>query len=394
MVNENESELRNSAIIVALVAVTIVILGAFASALVLASEICLILFLGVLFGVFLTRLSRLLARYTPLAYAWSLAAVTIGLVLGAFGLVTLFGVQVNSQIMEAIDYADEGIKELRDLADRYPTIKSVLHSTPFARQLIDDESAEQSREETEKDEDSTSDEQRESDSAKNSSKAKEMEQNAIRNTAQRGIKAVAGIFRSSFGLLVNGLLIFFTGVFLAIDPAMYRDGCVKLFPKQRRERAREIMDQMGETLWQWLLGRFATMAITGGGAGLLLWALGIPMAFTLGIITALLSFVPNIGPAVALVLAVLFALPQGGTTVLYVVVGYIALQLIESYVITPVIQQKQAALPPALLLSVQALMGVVFGFLGTAVASPLLAVAKVGIEEVYIKDFLESSENS
>lgn len=79
---------------------------------------------------------------------------------------------------------------------------------------------------------------------------------------------------------------------------------------------------------------------------------------------------------------------------MYVVVGYIALQLIESYVITPVIQQKQAALPPALLLSVQALMGVVFGFLGTAVASPLLAVAKVGIEEAYIKDFLESSENS
>jgi predicted PurR-regulated permease PerM len=67
-----------------------------------------------------------------------------------------------------------------------------------------------------------------------------------------------------------------------------------------------------------------------------------------------------------------------------------ALQLIESYVVTPLIQQRQVSLPPALLIAFQVVMGVLFGFLGAAVASPLLAAAKIGIEESYVKDILES----
>lgn len=115
------------------------------------------------------------------------------------------------------------------------------------------------------------------------------------------------------------------------------------------------------------------------------------MAATLGVMTALLSFVPNIGSFISLLLAVLFALPQGGTIVLAAAIGYILLQLIESYVVTPLIQQRQAELPPALLISFQAILGVLFGFLGTAVASPLLAVVKVGVEELYVKDYLETT---
>ena len=133
----------------------------------------------------------------------------------------------------------------------------------------------------------------------------------------------------------------------------------------------------------------ATMAITGAGAWLLLMVLGVPLAMTLGVATAMLTFIPNIGAFVSLLLAILFALPQGGETVAFVVVGYILLQIVESYIITPLIQEKQVAVLPALLISFQAIMGVLFGFLGAAVASPLLAATKVVVEEAYIKDVLE-----
>ena len=58
------------------------------------------------------------------------------------------------------------------------------------------------------------------------------------------------------------------------------------------------------------------------------------------------------------------------------------------------IQQKQVSIQPALLIAFQAVLGLLFGFLGAAVASPLLAATKVGVEEAYIKDVLESDSST
>jgi predicted PurR-regulated permease PerM len=114
------------------------------------------------------------------------------------------------------------------------------------------------------------------------------------------------------------------------------------------------------------------------------------MAGTLGILTGLLTFVPNIGAAIALLLAVMLALPQGTGTVAAVVVGYMVVQLVESYVVTPLIEQKAVSLPPALVIAFQAVMSVLFGFVGAVVASPVLAAGKTIVEMLYIEDHLES----
>lgn len=345
----------------------------------------------------------MLGRLTSLDYAWNLGIVTATLLLATVSLVGMFGVQVDNQFEQASQQADDGVQRIRELANRYPSLNTVLRSTPFIREIVsgtdpeeqsssqksnEGKDSETKNEPTSKEdsENANSDEQ-----SSNSSqdRAKAAQQSALRNTVQKGASALAGVFKTTFGLLVNSALIFFVGLFLATSPHTYRDGLVKLFPIDRRERTREILDLMGEALWNWLVGRFATMMITGSGAGLLLLLLQVPMAITLGIVTALLTFIPNIGGVIALVLAVLFALPKGGTVVFLVVIGYLGLQIIESYVVTPLIQQRQVSLPPALLISFQAIMGVVFGFLGAAVASPLLAATKVGVEEAYVKDFLE-----
>ena len=74
--------------------------------------------------------------------------------------------------------------------------------------------------------------------------------------------------------------------------------------------------------------------------------------------------------------------------------AFIGLQLVESCLITPLIQEQQVSLPPALLMSFQAIMGVLFGFLGAMVASPLLAASKVIVQELYVKDYLEKQSSS
>lgn len=355
-------------------------LGILATAFGFATDLFLILFLAILFAVFLSHSSRLLARSLKFNYLVCLAIITVALVAVLTGGVIAFGVQLEQQISKARQHLDEGTSKLKQVAQEYSTVDSILRSTPFLREIVEEGNSSGEQDAKEKDDQQSS-----------SNQLEIAQTGALRSTAKKGAMAIAGVFKSTFGLLVNSLLIFFVGLFLAISPRQYRDGCVKLVAPRKRQRIREVLDLMGNTLWDWLVGRLGTMLITGTGAGLLLAILGVPMAATLGVMTALLSFVPNIGSFISLLLAVLFALPQGGTIVLAVAIGYIVLQLIESYVVTPLIQQRQAELPPALLISFQAILGVLFGFLGTAVASPLLAVVKVGVEELYVKDYLETT---
>ena len=78
---------------------------------------------------------------------------------------------------------------------------------------------------------------------------------------------------------------------------------------------------------------------------------GCPLAAALALIAALLDFIPNVGPILALIPAALFALLQGPTQVLYVVLLYGAIQTVEGYVLTPLIDRTTVKLPPALTLT-------------------------------------------
>lgn len=114
-----------------------------------------------------------------------------------------------------------------------------------------------------------------------------------------------------------------------------------------------------------------------------------PLPVTLGVVAALLTFIPNIGPLLAAVPQVLLAFQVGTDTVLYVILLNMALQFVESYLITPLVQYYEVSLPPALTISLQLLLGVSLGVIGLVVAAPLLVVALVLVQMLYIRRTLE-----
>jgi predicted PurR-regulated permease PerM len=191
------------------------------------------------------------------------------------------------------------------------------------------------------------------------------------------------MFSTTLGLLTSFAYIIFVGLFLAVNPSLYRDGLVSLFTQRSQAQTRDILDRIGQQLYRWLGGRMLTMLITGLGTGLAMWFLGVPLAGSVGVLTALLTFIPNVGGAIALVFACMMALTQGATTVMWVFGLYLLLQLIESNVLPPLIQQRQTSIPPALLLAFQLLLGMLTGFLGLMVATPLLAAGMVIVKETW-----------
>lgn len=194
-----------------------------------------------------------------------------------------------------------------------------------------------------------------------------------------------GIFTTTFGFFGNILVILFFGIALAYQPQIYLKGLISLFPARKQQNVKETLIKITETLQFWLAGKALSMTITGVLTWLGLWLLGIPMAFTLALLAALLSFIPNIGPIISAIPAILLALLKSPFFALYVALLYIFIQLIESYLITPIVQQKVISLPPALTVFMQLIMSLLVGALGLALATPLLSAIVVVMKQVYLK---------
>jgi predicted PurR-regulated permease PerM len=151
---------------------------------------------------------------------------------------------------------------------------------------------------------------------------------------------------------------------------------------------REVLDAIGHVLQRWLVGQLVLMAIVGTITWIGLALLGVPFALPLALFAGLSEFVPYVGPIVAAIPAVLVGFAEGPHLALWVAGLYIAVQSIESYVLTPLIQQRAVYLPPALLLFSQVVLGVTAGPLGVIVATPLAAAGLVAVNKLYVEDVL------
>ncbi|MGD8822630.1 MAG: AI-2E family transporter [Anaerolineales bacterium] len=198
-------------------------------------------------------------------------------------------------------------------------------------------------------------------------------------------QVVSGVF----GAIGTIFMVFFIGAYVSVQPGLYIESIVHLIPISRRKRGREVIAGVGNALRWWLVGRVSSMVVVGILTSAGLWAIGAPLPVTLGVIAALFSFVPILGPAAAMIPAILVGLAESFGLAIWVVVIFLGVQGLESYLITPLIQQKAVSIPPALLLSVQIIFGTLFGIMGMLLATPIAVTAIVVIQMLYINDALE-----
>ena len=189
-------------------------------------------------------------------------------------------------------------------------------------------------------------------------------------------------------LLAAAAVALVAGFYLAASPGLYVRGLTRLAPARHRGRLLDLLNACGVTLRRWLLGQMASMAILGALTTLGLWWLGIPLFLVLGLSTALLCFIPNLGPVLSVLPPLVLALaePDGESLALKVAALYIAVQLFETNVCTPLIQKKAVRMPPALLLLGQVIAAAVLGLLGTVLAAPLLAVVLTAFQELQAEE--------
>lgn len=309
-----------------------------------AADVFLLIFAAVLVAEFLYSLAGLLSQHTSLSYSWSLAVVVtmlVGITLGGFW---LWAPRLIQEATQLIDTLPQTLEHARQQLMGYSWGRELLQYLPPATTLMPVQGMVLSR--------------------------------------------ITGIFSTALSILTSLLIILFAGLYLALDPQLYQSGLVRLVPVDKRDHARYVLNLLGYNLRWWLVGRLSSMLIIAALTTAGLWLLGMPLALVLGLLAGLLEYIPNFGPLLAAIPAVLIALTQGTNQLISVLVLYLAVQAIESYLITPLILKRAVSLPPMVTIAALVFFGVLFGFLGLLFATPLAAVVMVLVQVLYVRDTL------
>ena len=205
------------------------------------------------------------------------------------------------------------------------------------------------------------------------------------NAGKKAQSLVQTFFTSTFGVLGDVYVVLFLGIFFTVSPKKYKDGLVKLVPNKGRAEAAALLEKIADNLKKWLKGKLFAMLIVFVLTATGLSIIGVPMWLVLALLAGLLNFIPNFGPLLALIPAALVALLQGPTTALWVIGLYLAVQVVESNFITPMVQQKLVSIAPAVIIMAQLFIAPLTGGWGLVLATPLVLIIMVTVQELYIK---------
>lgn len=204
---------------------------------------------------------------------------------------------------------------------------------------------------------------------------------SLASQAMSSMGRVTAAVGTAVGAVTSGVMMLVLAIFIAVEPKLYERGVAWMLPMGKRAHFYAIADKMGWTLRRLMFGRIIGMAVEGVGTWLLLWAGGVPMAGLLGILTGLFAFLPNIGSIISGALIIIVGFSGGTNVGLYAFGVYMVVQIVDGYLIVPMVAKRATDLAPALVLAAQILFGALFGIMGLFLADPIVAMIKVYLEE-------------
>ncbi len=189
--------------------------------------------------------------------------------------------------------------------------------------------------------------------------------------------------------LLQTLFVVAVALMITAQPSAYREVALLLVPGFYRRRAREVLLQCGDSLSAWMGGVLISSLCVGTLAAVSLLLLGVKLVAANAVLAGLLNIIPNVGPTLSTLFPMSVALLDAPWKAAAVLVFYIIIQNLESYVITPSVMHHQLKLLPGLTLTAQLVFTVLFGPLGLILALPLAVCVQVIVREVIIHDVLD-----
>lgn len=199
---------------------------------------------------------------------------------------------------------------------------------------------------------------------------------------------IGGLAQGAGELILNSLLVLVGAIFFAVDPKVYERGFLLLMPRSKRAAVEDALADVASTLRLWLRAQLIQMTTMGVLVGVGLWLAGVPSAPALGLLTGLSEFIPYIGPAAAMLPALGLAATEGTQPLVWTLVVFAVVRLVQTNVITPYVTSRVIAIPPAITLFAILAIGAVFGLFGLFFSAAILVVIFSLVRSLYLREVL------
>lgn len=186
-------------------------------------------------------------------------------------------------------------------------------------------------------------------------------------------------------LLITTVLLVILAAFLVYEPRTYQRGLRKLLPQKYEAVFDECWRRLAHDLRHWVGGTMVSMLIMGTFTAVALSVIGVEGWFVLGMLTFFGTFVPYLGAISSAVPGLIVALAQSPGTFLAGCGVYLAVHVLEGYLVQPFVMRRAVEIRPALLLFGQACLGAVFGIMGVIVATPLMVCGQTLVQYLWVE---------
>jgi predicted PurR-regulated permease PerM len=192
-------------------------------------------------------------------------------------------------------------------------------------------------------------------------------------------------------VFINIFAVGVMSIYLALQPGVYREWLIALFPPIHRDLVRDVLRDLADGLRAYIVGQLLAMTVLAIMTAIGLYLLDVPYWLTFGVFTGLVAVVPFFGTLVSTILPALFVLaePGGGTRAVWVVILGVVIHLIEGNLVAPLVMSKKIDMPPVLTITSVLVVGKILGPLGFVVALPILVTVMVIVRRILLSRIYE-----
>ena len=194
------------------------------------------------------------------------------------------------------------------------------------------------------------------------------------------------ITRGILGGVVSLILSLFISGYMVVDSKTLVRSVVRLFPQPWEERLAAQVPIISYRMGSYIRGRILVSLILGIATTIGLGFLGLrEFSLGLGAIAAVTNLIPFIGPVLGAIPALVVAIAAGGWKFLSILLFFVVIQNIETYILDPFLVGSSVGLHP--LYQLLAVVGgtQILGILGALIVPPWVAGAATLIENLYLE---------
>ena len=312
------------------------------------AEILILLFIAILLGVYFSAFTDALVARTGLRRSLALTLAVIATLAGTVGMGWLIVPAVIAQTTDFLTTLPENAQRLESLllrlAQKYPLLERAIG--PESGGVVE---------------------------------------SILGGASQFVQQSLLPYITKGTAVAIELVAVLAMALYFARDSSVYRDGLIAIFPPRVRHIVRAVLADLGETLRAWIWAQLISMLVLSILTWIGLLLLQVPYSLAFGVFTGLVGIVPFFGTLVSTVLPALFVMTIGGWIhVLAVTALGVAVHLIGSNVVQPLIFERRLSVPPLLTILSILMAGAVLGLLGILVAVPLLACSIVVVRHVLL----------